>query len=398
MRGKFGLMILMAVLCPAGSQARGLSAVIEGLKGAECVKMSATYSIALPQAVDDVVYTVNLMGEANSSDTLAAADYLIEWSVPTPSGKSEGFSAYFDGHHYRYRDQRLQEYHLEWDSIPFKSRMVGSTLSGGVQQQAQFASLIPQFIGAELEQMSRNPQYTITVTENKTTGGRKCTEVRADLDIQGYRCSEQTYLIDDETGMPLALEANFNPGALSEQSVTVKWGALVTTGCEPLSEEMLIARYPETFEKFRQSNFRIENLTGSMLPAFALATTTGERYSRRAGDAFRCPTIVVLLESRSEFTPDIIKAMRSAVDRMPGDADVIYAFADNRIDDIDAVLPSAREGEHLLMNARSLARDCGASSLPVTIICSADGRVANVMLGYNNNMASDVIQMTTLAN
>ena len=54
-------------------------------------------------------------------------------------------------------------------------------------------------------------------------------------------------------------------------------------------------------------------------------------------------------------------------------------------------------GEHLLMSAKSLARDCGVSAYPVTIITNDDGIVADVIIGFNNDMSSSVIQKAAVA-
>ena len=160
---------------------------------------------------------------------------------------------------------------------------------------------------------------------------------------------------------------------------------------------MLIKIYPEVFEKFRESNYAIENLPGQRLPGFALPTTTRERYARRAGDAFRCPTLVVLIDPNSNFASGTVKAIRTAVDNLPYNADVIWAFVGNNVDEIENIVPSAREGEHILLSAKSLARDCGAAAYPVTIITKTDGTVADVVIGFNNELSSVVIQKAALA-
>ena len=69
---------------------------------------------------------------------------------------------------------------------------------------------------------------------------------------------------------------------------------------------------------------------------------------------------------------------------------------DKHVDAIEEVVPEIRPGEHLLMGARPLARDCGVGDLPVVILTDASGTVKNVILGYNNDLASDVIQKMAL--
>ena len=55
---------------------------------------------------------------AGSADPLAPCDYLTDWSLETPTGTVNGFSAYFNGHHYRYHNEPAGIPH-GWDSIPF---------------------------------------------------------------------------------------------------------------------------------------------------------------------------------------------------------------------------------------------------------------------------------------
>lgn len=53
-------------------------------------------------------------------------------------------------------------------------------------------------------------------------------------------------------------------------------------------------------------------------------------------------------------------------------------------------------GETMLISAKSLARDCGTSVFPTVIVARQDGTVDNVILGFNNNLTQDVIQMMAL--
>lgn len=397
MKGKIILLMVTAALYPTGMEARGIDRIVEQLDAAACYHATVRYAVTLPQAQDDVVYTLQLTAQDNRGDTLAPADYLIDWSVPTHDGNAEGFSAYFDGHHYRFRDQRLQEYHVTWDSIPFMPRLNGDTRSLGVQQSAQFVQLLPQFIARELKRMDADPLYTLTVTPDTLVAGQKRTVVYAEMTVHDVVCQEQTYVFDAPTGMPVSIDTESNPGSISEQTILANYTYTAAHPCPPMNEEMLMKRYPDVFARFRQSNFRIENLPGTKLPGFSLPTPTGERYTRRSSDSFRAPAVIAMMDARAVFTPDMIAALRAAADRMPVDAALVFAFTDNRIDDIDAVCPTLRPGETTLMSARSLARDCGAAALPVVMICRQDGTVSDVILGFNNDLTESVIQKTTLA-
>ena len=171
MKGILGILMVIAVICPPGAYARGIT-VVNKDGGNECAtsvedlavclekidgfSASVRYEVALPMATDDVVYDVEIASDCNRSDTLCGMDYLVRWQLPRAESKAEGFLAYFNGHHYRYRDHRLQEYHFEWDSIPFQ------TAGGGVQRNGQFVDLLPSSIARELRTMLRDTAFTVS--------------------------------------------------------------------------------------------------------------------------------------------------------------------------------------------------------------------------------------------
>lgn len=75
---------------------------------------------------------------------------------------------------------------------------------------------------------------------------------------------------------------------------------------------------------------------------------------------------------------------------------MIWVFNSTNIDAIESVVASIRPGEHLLMNGKSLARDCGAASLPVVIMTDSAGKVKNVSLGFNKELSNIVLQTMAL--
>lgn len=348
----------------------------------------------MPQLNDDVVYNISIsQTPASGNPALLPYDYLIYWELTGRENPVKGFSAYFNGHHYRFANERLQEYHTQWDSIPFMS----INGSGGVQRQAQFANLLPAAIGNELRRMMSDNRYTLTIHTDTVISGIPRTVVNSVMNIHGSVAMEGEYILSSETFMPVCMILENNPGALSEQTVTVKYSQVSTSAqCDPITEQTLMDKYPEVFEKFRESNFRIENLPGTRLPGFALPTSTGERYSRHTSDKFRTPTIIALMDATTGFSSELVKDVRSAISSLPYSADVIWAFVNNDIDSIEAIVPSILPGEHLLTSARSLMRDCGAASLPALIFVNTDGSVADVLLGYNNDVSEIVIQKMAL--
>lgn len=392
MKGKVNLFMVLAVSSPLALNARGLADIVEALENKECYGASAAFGVSLPQSDKDVVYELRLRSQKAEGDRLSDCDYVIDWSLDTPSGPVSGFSAYYDGHHYRYRDNRLQEYHMDWDSIPF----TGMGADRGVHRLAQFVDLLPSDIASQLKRMETDSCYTYRLTEPCTLDGVPAVKLETEMKAGGVTAVERDYYFDARTLMPLRIDTESNPGSITEQSMYVRYSYPDSADCAPINEKALMAAYPEVFEKYRESNFRIENLTLLPMPAFSLPTTTGERYTYHRGDPMRTPTMVVILDPSAGFSGEIVESVRRAADNLPYEADVVFAFASTNTDLIESIVPSVRRGEHLLMNARSLARDCGAASLPVIIAVDRSGVVKNVMLGFNKDMENVVLQNMAL--
>lgn len=389
---------MIATLNPLGVEAQGIDDVIEALGNTKGYRSNVTYEVVIPSFSDSIIYDIFVASDKSDGDTLAPCSYLIDWSVPTLSGESNGFSAYHDGHHYRYRDNRLQEYHVEWDSIPFGlgRRQSAAIMERGVQNNAQFTEILPRFIARQLAKIKTDSTYSYSVTPDSLVGARRLTVLKALQRYKGYDCKELTYFFDTETLMPLKLEIENNPGSIGEQQITVKYAPADGNEAVDFSERGLIARYPEAFEKYRLSYFKVENLPGTRLPGFSAPTPTGERYSRATGDKFAAPTLLVFLDPKVGTATETIELVRKGVDSLPMSTEIIWAFTSNNINDIDNVIARPRPGEHIVMSAKSIARDCGVATFPITLICGTDGKINDVIIGFNKNLDSDVIQKTAI--
>ncbi|MDE6190401.1 MAG: hypothetical protein K2L31_09815 [Muribaculum sp.] len=391
MNGKLQMFLAILSVYPLGLQAQGIDDVISSLKSINHFDATVDYSV-LMSLQDDVDYTLHLKSWNAPADTLAPCDYLIDWKVATPDGESTGFSAYYDGNVYNFRGDKLLEYHYDSNKSLFQARGMGAASLPGVQRRAQFSELLPQFIAEQLDEIKNNPDYRYIIHTDTVINGTNRTAIDGTMTMSGQVMKEFLYVFD-KAGMPVMVNMENNPGALAEQSITATYAYSPDTAAhERINEDILRGIYPEIFDRYRESNFAIENLPGQRLPGFALPTTTGERYSRMLGDKFRCPTVIVMLDAKGAFSSPTVSAVRSAVDSLPFNSDIIWAFSGNNVDDIEAIVPQIRVGEHLLMSAKPLARDCGVTSYPSIIVCRADGTVADIVLGYNNDLSSVVIQ------
>ena len=391
MKFRLGFLALMGVPVVAG--ATGLNDIAAALRGHDCFVDSCTYEVLLPQFADPVVYDIRLeSAPATPGDTLAECKYYISWTLHTPGGMSEGFSAYFDGSHFRFRDERLQEYHAEQNPEPFAP---AGDASCGVQNQAQFAELLPQNLAAHLEQMAADSSYTYSIRERA-----QGIEVSGKRRIHGYEASEFAYTFAPGTYRPVRIELENNPGQLSEQTITVKYAGLPAahTSCT-IDLATLTERQSEAFEKYRENSFSLEKLPGRMLPEISAPTLKGDRYTHSRGEAFAAPTVIAFLDAAVGSTPEVIEAVRRAVDYLPMQTDVVWAFLNRRPDDVSAAIGDIRPGESALINARAAARACGVGALtPVLVFVNPDGRVTDIVNGYNQNLESLVIQNISVSN
>lgn len=386
--------MVLAALSPLGLQARGIADIVSSLRNGGDYHSKVNYSVTLPQNNADVVYDIDLTGLPAEGDTFAPCRYVIDWTLDTPSGPVSGFSAYFDGNHYRYRGDRLQEYHLSWDSIPFKA----GSRTPAIQNMAQFVELLPAYIAADLERMEADGAYRVTVRPERIFNGSQVLPVTAVMTVGGEDVMEVEYLFDSATLRPVRYSKESNPGSITEQTIMAVYTPAVGEIPPVLDEGTLMEAHPEVFEKYRESNFRIENLRGLPVPEFALPQPDGGRMIHHRGERFKAPTVIALLDPTTGMNRDVINALRGAMDQLEIPAEIIFAFTGTNSDAVHEIVPTVRHGEHLLLNARSLVRDCGAASLPVTIIAGEDGVVKNVVLGLNNELGDIVLQSVILSN
>lgn len=344
---------------------------------AEAQEFSAKveYKVLLPSADDPICYSIKMASSVNDDDSLAAADYLLEWSLAKESGVQDGFTAYFAGNYYRYRDKLLREYH--YDNEPEVFAPCGDA-SSGMQNQAQFCNLLPQYIALTLKSMAIDSTYRCAIHTDTLIAQHRVIAVDGVRSYRGEEAQRFVYVFDRDL-MPVSIELINNPGQTSEQLIT----AIYDYGDESLpvitSEEMLAERYPEAFAKFRESAFTFENLPGRRLPAFSSPTPTGERYTFSKNSRLARPTVIVILDSDDDGASQLIAELRKKIDTMDEKSDLILAFINNNADAIENTAGRLRPGEHILMSARGLARDCGVKTTPVIIECDMDGTVVSAV-------------------
>lgn len=381
-------------------QSLGIEDLVKKLAELPYYNDSVRFVVGMPQLTEDVVYDIELNQLRDNNDTISPCAYLIGWEMPDKDDSPNGFSAYFGGNHFRYSGTRLQEYHWTWDSIPFMSGALRGLNSEPIHKAAQFADLLPAMVSEKIRKMEGDSAYSIKFIPDTIISGNQSIVISAILNINGIIGSEQEYIFDAASLLPTRFHFENSPGSISEQTVDVYYKNARTTDKKigDLSEEYLMSLYPDIFANFRESNFRIENLPGTKLPSFALPALSGDRYAFHRNDTFKNPVILALIDPDGGFNNDYIAALRQAAASLPFQTEIIWAFSGTNPDRIEEQINGNREGETTLLSARGLIRDCGVSSLPVTIMVDRSGTVRNIILGYTPTLSSDIIQNMALIN
>lgn len=360
----------------------------------------ATFEVLLPSASDPVIYDVTLQSAApDATDSLSVCDYIIRWSARTSAEPLAGFSAYFSGNHFRYRNHRLQEYHADANVEPFMPYGPGSQYTNGVHTTAQFADMLPQNIGKAISRILNDSSYIYSFHPDTLVNGKKSIVLDGVKRGNGYDLMRFSYVFDKNTHLPVMSEFENSPGSISEQLVTVSYSPKSKNQPIEISEEGLLAQWPEVFERFRESTFKSENLAGTLLPEFSCQTLdTPVRYTHNPNEPLQSPIIIVMLDPEVSTTRQTIDDIRSAVDMAPMAMEVLWAFNTNRTDDIRDAIGRLRPGEHALVSANSLMRNCGITLFPTTIIVDKSSKIKDVVPGYNNETGLVVLQKAMLIN
>ncbi|MDE6206183.1 MAG: hypothetical protein K2M55_00045 [Muribaculaceae bacterium] len=375
----------------AASQASALTLhdIAEHLTAHDCYSAKVDYEIMLATLSEPVNYSIALESASAPTDSLAPCKYLIKWEAHGQGGSSKGFSAYFNGDHYRFRDDKLQEYHYAESNEQFHPL---GRINRGVQRQVQFSELLPQFIGERFESMCTDSTYMVKVTADTIVDSSPAIVVAGVQNVYGITTSEFIYVLAPDTYLPRSIDLENNPGQMGEQNIIVHYTDTRTTGCN-INYDSLVAAEPEAFSKYRESIFTLESLPGRQLPRIMAPSSTGERYLHERGEQFSAPTVFVFTDTEVGTTPDLIRNVRGAVAMLPFQTDIVWAFKDHRIEDVAECIGRPEAGEKILFNAGGAARECGIGALlPVLMFVDHAGTVTDIQVGYNNDIASIVIQ------
>lgn len=377
-----------------------VNSLAQRLSEAGACSLEGTLSVSMPQLAEDVIYRITFHQlPSEQPDTLAPVSYVIDWHRDKSENAAEGFSAYFPGNHYRLQGDRLLEYHYATNPVPFgkeKGR-------GGVQQSAQFANMLPAFLAEELRRMAADDRYYMHVAADTTVNGKKATVLRTIMTIEGVTANEGEYVFDPKSSLPRRIVLENNPGSISEQTVSVEFAEgpelSTTPPTAPLTEEQLIERYPDDFATKRLSSYRLDNLPGRRLPSFEAPTLegdqAGDRYTFGRDTRLSAPMLIVIAEGDAVFTKDMIAQIRQGVEQVTFPVKVVWAFADSNPYTISEAIGRKGADETVLRGAKGLIRKCGVTDFPSLISVNSKGIVTKAVSGYNNHLASDVINMLT---
>lgn len=391
--------IIAATLCmgvAAQTAASDLLTLADRLSRINEFRATADHEILLPTADEPMTYSLDLLADTVSADTLAPVNYLITWRLDRKADIPDGFAAYFSGNLYQFRDQRLREHHFSDNPQTF---IPCGDPRHGIQNHMQFVNLLPQYISRTFRDMAADSTYKYIITDT-VIGDSHVLAVNIIRSYKGEKAATYTYAFDSTSLLPIRSETVSNPGTGNEQAVTTTYSLIDGRRASskrhiPTDEKSLAELFPDIFSNFRESSLTPAGMKGRLFPPFSLPTTTGERYTLDKGREFARPTVIVLLDAESPETPGIIATLRQAACNTGG-TDIIMAFVNNNTDLIENAAGPIRIGEHMLISAHGLARTCGATELPVIFYCNSTTKITDISQGINNAADDVVIQKAAL--
>lgn len=358
------------------------------LAGMKTFNAAVEVMVSLPMGADDEVkYEIDVASLPTATiDTLSEVTYLIDWTLPSASSNSHGFSAYFPGNFYRFRDGggRLQEYHFQITPDPFTSFTP-------VQKTAQFMETLPVTIASEIAMMRNDTTFLIKYYPDTLYKGNPAEVLRGTRIINGLEALNFIYVFDASDSRPVYIEKEMSPGTISEQTVYYRYSYPDEAKRQvPETEQVLIELYPEAFAQFREGTYALASLKGKPLPGFSLPTLEGERYSYNRGDELTSPLLIVFVDEKVGSTASLMTDVRETLTNLPMNVDVDWVFLSNRHDDIADVTGKLLPGERVLISGRNVVQDFGITETPSLIFVDTQGIVTDVLAGYNKSV-SDII-------
>lgn len=398
MRASSSLLALILIATPLCLCAQGVELLRDRLAGISDFQSNVKFEVFLPSSEEPVTYDLALQSRTPVlNDSLSPCDFIIKWNAMSPSGMREGFSAYFDGNYYRFRNNKLQEYHFQANPNSFQPAGAGSQFTSGVHSQDQFAGVLPQYLALKLAQMENDSSFTFSFHPDTIVSSKRSMVVEGSRRNNGYDSEYFTYIFDYDTAHPLLIDRTTSPGSISEQIITTTYSYPPSDPVIGYTEEDLINTWPEVFEKYRTSNFKAENLAGNFLPEFSVQLLGSDsRLQHNHGEPLERPSIIAFIDLASANAEATIQALREAETQLPLTVDILWAFNSNRIDEIEELTAPLGMHEKALPSANSLIRNCGITLFPTILLINSDSSVQDVITAYNKNLSSDVIQKAFL--
>ena len=371
----------------------GVVALSEALAQQQAYSACIDVTLTLPMAAnDEVQYSVTAVSEPTPNDSLLGVAYLIDWTLPTPSGNSTGFTAYFNGNFYRFREGggRIQELHADREPFSFTSETP-------VQTSAQFFESLPVALANEILQMASDSTFSVTFTADTLYRGIPASVLMARHKIQDIDVANILMVFDRDNCRPIMIEKEMSPGTISEQTVVYRYS--YGHGCSDneaaLDEARLVDMYPEAFALYREGNYGINSLKGKSLPGFSLPTLNGDRVAYNRGDQLPTQQLLVFLDEQVATTPQVIQQVREALQQTSENVEVMWIFLSNRQDDIAPLFTAGRvpRGEIALTSGRNVVQDFGVTETPTFILADTNATVQGILVGFNQNLVESVITL-----
>lgn len=367
-RHRFAFAATALCLAAAFTVRADVKALADRLSDIKNYTSQVRYEILQPDADEPVSYTITLTSADSPTDTLAPCKFLIEWALQRDGSDLQGFNCYVDGKIYRYRDRHLTHYAFETDSMIFLA-------SGGLQNKLQFTDLLPVYIAERLRSMASDSTYILTFNDSACT----ISGAQTAFGCEGMRF---TYEFDPQSKLPVKSEFIFNPGEMTEQTVTARYTQSSLMRAAPFDEKNLCEKYPELFDiSNQQAGGNTAKLKNTLFPTFTYTRKRGsERLAHTRGqDDLQAPTLLVCFASGStDRILNSVDTFRDALRKRNIRCNVIYII-DN--DDVcENIVPSATE--YFILHPESVMERNGLTAASTLVWLDKSGKVMDVVENF----------------
>lgn len=358
------MLLIWLAFIPLGTQARGVNALIESLRGMPCYSAQARVTVSPAGGGSEIEQLVRLHSSPASDTVFSRVSYLVE--LEDAGGDPYApFSAFTGQSLYKWDGRMMRQYDV-----------ADSEVTTTLVATAPFTELLPAVIASTIEREMDGP-----CAEVDYDGESGVLVIRQVVDSMEY--ARKRYRFDPLRLTPLSIDMVNNQGTPMESSMTVTY---VTDSVAPAVDAVMVYRlHGDVMGRFADDNLCPESFLDFPVPQFNLREVSGNRYEYRPG----YETLMIFLDG--DDPEEMLQAVEEVIEARPElkATEILYILTRGNIDGMRAN-GGVNRRSHVLLNGAHLARQLGASRFPLFVLVDGTGVVDAVGHDVNNNIPAIV--------